>query len=127
MGNAGGRGASAQSRTRPHTRNPQTLARRPHDGQRSRSQPRWWRPPGPTLQPAQRSSGLAPSRGTNGTLGSTLALSELERVGRGAWRGVCCLHSVEVHAMSIPPLASVPPLSLLTPFAVAFSAPTFRH
>jgi hypothetical protein len=29
--------------------------------------------------------------------------------------------------MSPPPLASVPPLSLLTPFAVAFTAPTFRH
>ena len=29
--------------------------------------------------------------------------------------------------MSPPPLASVPPLSLLAPFAVAFTAPTFRH
>jgi hypothetical protein len=29
--------------------------------------------------------------------------------------------------MSTPPLASVPLLSLLTPFAVAFTAPTFRH
>src|SRR4051812_25493168 len=29
--------------------------------------------------------------------------------------------------MSTPPLATVPPLSLLTPFAVAFTAPTFRH
>ena len=29
--------------------------------------------------------------------------------------------------MSTPPLASMPPLSLLTPFAVAFTAPTFRH
>src|SRR6476469_1630052 len=29
--------------------------------------------------------------------------------------------------MSTPPLASVPPLSVLTPFAVAFTAPTFRH
>src|ERR671917_252321 len=29
--------------------------------------------------------------------------------------------------MSTPPLAVVPPLSLLTPFAVAFTAPTFRH
>src|SRR5215211_6874860 len=29
--------------------------------------------------------------------------------------------------MSTPPLAAVPPLSLLTPFAVAFTAPTFRH
>src|SRR5947208_17072368 len=29
--------------------------------------------------------------------------------------------------MTTPPLASVPPLSLLTPFAVAFTAPTFRH
>jgi hypothetical protein len=29
--------------------------------------------------------------------------------------------------MSTPPLAAVPPLTLLTPFAVAFTAPTFRH
>ena len=29
--------------------------------------------------------------------------------------------------MSTPPLAIVPPLSVLTPFAVAFTAPTFRH
>ena len=29
--------------------------------------------------------------------------------------------------MSPPPLASMPPLSPLTPFAVAFTAPTFRH
>ena len=29
--------------------------------------------------------------------------------------------------MSPSPRASVPPLSLLTPFAVAFTAPTFRH
>src|SRR3954454_15734495 len=29
--------------------------------------------------------------------------------------------------MSTPPLVSVPPLSVLTPFAVAFTAPTFRH
>jgi hypothetical protein len=29
--------------------------------------------------------------------------------------------------MLTPPLAVVPPLSLLTPFAVAFTAPTFRH
>ncbi len=29
--------------------------------------------------------------------------------------------------MSPPPLASVPPLSLLAPFAVAFTVPTFRH
>jgi hypothetical protein len=29
--------------------------------------------------------------------------------------------------MSTPPLASVPLLSVLTPFAVAFTAPTFRH
>jgi hypothetical protein len=29
--------------------------------------------------------------------------------------------------MSPSPCASVPPLSLLTPFAVAFTAPTFRH
>ena len=29
--------------------------------------------------------------------------------------------------MSTPPLAVVLPLSLLTPFAVAFAAPTFRH
>ena len=29
--------------------------------------------------------------------------------------------------MSTPPLAVVLPLSLLTPFAVAFTAPTFRH
>src|SRR5436190_19577340 len=29
--------------------------------------------------------------------------------------------------MSTPPLASVPPLSVLTPCAVAFTAPTFRH
>src|SRR5687767_12857951 len=29
--------------------------------------------------------------------------------------------------MSPPPLASMPPLSLLTPFAIAFTAPTFRH
>src|SRR5918997_1391582 len=29
--------------------------------------------------------------------------------------------------MSTPPLDAVPPLSLLTPFAVAFTAPTFRH
>ena len=29
--------------------------------------------------------------------------------------------------MSPPPLVSVPPLSLLAPFAVAFTAPTFRH
>ena len=29
--------------------------------------------------------------------------------------------------MSTPPLTVVPPLSLLTPFAVAFTAPTFRH
>jgi hypothetical protein len=29
--------------------------------------------------------------------------------------------------MSTPPLAIVPPLSALTPFAVAFTAPTFRH
>src|SRR5215207_1303832 len=29
--------------------------------------------------------------------------------------------------MSTPPLASVPPLSVMMPFAVAFTAPTFRH
>src|SRR3954468_10229814 len=29
--------------------------------------------------------------------------------------------------MSTPPLVSVSPLSMLTPFAVAFTAPTFRH
>src|SRR6187551_1790075 len=29
--------------------------------------------------------------------------------------------------MSTPPLGIVPPLSVLTPFAVAFTAPTFRH
>src|SRR5215218_1703019 len=29
--------------------------------------------------------------------------------------------------MSTPPLAIVPPLSVLMPFAVAFTAPTFRH
>src|SRR3954454_17157435 len=29
--------------------------------------------------------------------------------------------------MSPPRLARMPPLSLLTPFAVAFTAPTFRH
>src|SRR5947208_3479035 len=29
--------------------------------------------------------------------------------------------------MTTPPLASVPPLSVLMPFAVAFTAPTFRH
>ena len=29
--------------------------------------------------------------------------------------------------MSPSPCASVPPLSVLTPFAVAFTAPTFRH
>ena len=29
--------------------------------------------------------------------------------------------------MSPSPFASVPPLSLLAPFAVAFTAPTFRH
>jgi hypothetical protein len=29
--------------------------------------------------------------------------------------------------MSTPPLAIVPPLSVLTPFAVAFTVPTFRH
>src|SRR6185436_2142953 len=29
--------------------------------------------------------------------------------------------------MSPPPHASMPPLSLLTPFAIAFTAPTFRH
>jgi hypothetical protein len=34
---------------------------------------------------------------------------------------------VEAHPMSTPPLAIVPPLSVLTPFAVAFTAPTFRH
>src|SRR3954469_3866011 len=34
---------------------------------------------------------------------------------------------MEAHPMSTPPLAIVPPLSVLTPFAVAFTAPTFRH
>jgi hypothetical protein len=42
-------------------------------------------------------------------------------------RGVCHLGLKQVHPMSSSPCASVPPLSLLTPFAVAFTAPTFRH
>ena len=29
--------------------------------------------------------------------------------------------------MSTPPLAIAPPLSVLAPFAVAFTAPTYRH
>src|SRR5215203_6894877 len=42
---------------------------------------------------------------------------------RGRWH----LDAEQVRPMSPPPLASMPPLSLLTPFAIAFTAPTFRH
>src|SRR6188474_2373895 len=42
-------------------------------------------------------------------------------------RGMCRVSPVEVRPMSTPPLATVPPQSLLTPFAVAFTTPTFRH
>src|SRR3954470_18782257 len=42
-------------------------------------------------------------------------------------RRVRHLDAEQVCPMSPLPLASVPPLSLLTPFAVAFTAPTFRH
>src|SRR4026209_860373 len=42
---------------------------------------------------------------------------------RGRWR----VSPVGVRPVSTPPLATVPPQSLLTPFAVVFTAPTFRH
>src|SRR6476659_7184151 len=48
-------------------------------------------------------------------------------MGRLPRRGVLGRVQVEACPMSTPPLASVPPLSVLTPFAVAFTAPTFRH
>ena len=41
--------------------------------------------------------------------------------------GVCPLGSEQVRPLAPAPCASVPPLSLVTPFAVAFTAPTFRH
>src|SRR5688500_18369247 len=40
---------------------------------------------------------------------------------------MCQLCSEQVHPMSPSSCASVPPLSLLAPFAVAFTTPTFRH
>src|SRR5690242_3954608 len=69
----------AVGRARPlgYTRNPHTPVCRPHDGQRSRLQPTWWRPPGPTLHPGQQWSRLAPSNGKKRTLGSTWPLANL--------------------------------------------------
>ena len=58
---------------------------------------------------------------------STLALLGVGLAGARPLPGMCHLGSEQVHSMSPLSCASVAPLSLLTPFAVAFTAPTFRH
>src|SRR5437588_7100403 len=48
-------------------------------------------------------------------------------MGRVPCPGVCPLGSEQERPLAPAPCASVPPLSLLAPFAVAFTARTFRH